>query len=172
MNEELRVARHAGTVGAATFFSRVMGLVREQAMAILFGAGMATDAFNVAFRIPNLLRDLFAEGAMSSAFVPTFTEYLHRRGEEEAWALGRQLMVTLASVLIALCAIGWLTAPWLVRAFAAGFASVPGKIELTVTLTRVMLPLLPLVALAAAAMGMLNACGRFAVPAKGAEKAG
>ena len=165
MSEELRVARNAGTVGAATLLSRVMGLVREQAMAILFGAGFATDAFNVAFRIPNLLRDLFAEGAMSSAFVPTFTEMLHRRGEEEAWAFGRQLMMTLGSVLFALCAIGWLAAPWLVRAFAAGFASVPGKIELTVLLTRVMLPMLPLVALAAAAMGMLNARGRFAVPA-------
>jgi len=97
VSEELRVARNAGTVGAATLLSRVMGLVREQAMAILFGAGFATDAFNVAFRIPNLLRDLFAEGAMSSAFVPTFTEMLHRRGEEEAWAFGRQLMMTLGS---------------------------------------------------------------------------
>src|SRR5438552_14683060 len=85
VSEELRVARHAGTVGAATLLSRLMGLVREQAMAILFGAGFATDAFNVAFRIPNLLRDLFAEGAMSSAFVPTFIEYLHRRSEDEAW---------------------------------------------------------------------------------------
>ena len=75
VSEERQVARHAGTVGAATFLSRVLGLVREQVMAVLFGAGFATDAFNVAFRIPNLLRDLFAEGAMSSAFVPTFTEY-------------------------------------------------------------------------------------------------
>ena len=165
MNEELRVARNAGLVGAATLLSRAMGLVREQAMAVLFGAGLATDAFNVAFRIPNLLRDLFAEGAMSSAFVPTFTEYLHRRGEEEAWAMGRQLMITLGAVLIALCAIGWIAAPALVRAFAAGFAAVPGKLDLTVTLTRVMLPMLPLVALAAAAMGMLNARGRFAIPA-------
>jgi putative peptidoglycan lipid II flippase len=163
--EELRVARHAGTVGAATLLSRVLGLAREQVMAVLFGAGFATDAFNVAFRIPNLLRDLFAEGAMSSAFVPTFTEVHQRRGEEEAWALGRQLMSTLLAVLLALCVIGWLTTPWLVRAFAAGFTKVPGKIELTVTLTRVMLPFLPAVALAAAAMGMLNARGKFAVPA-------
>ncbi|MBI1798930.1 MAG: murein biosynthesis integral membrane protein MurJ [Candidatus Eisenbacteria bacterium] len=165
MSEELKVARNAGTVGAATLISRVLGLVREQVMATLFGAGFATDAFNVAFRIPNLLRDLFAEGAMSSAFVPTFTETLHHRGEEEAWALGRQLMMTLAAVLIALCGIAWFTAPWLVRAFASGFAAVPGKLDLTVELTRVMLPLLPLVALAAAAMGMLNARGRFAIPA-------
>ena len=164
-DEELRVARHAGTVGAATLLSRVLGLAREQVMAILFGAGFATDAFNVAFRIPNLLRDLFAEGAMSSAFVPTFTEVHEHRGEAEAWALGRQLMSTLLAVLLGLCVIGWLTTPWLVRAFAAGFAKVPGKIELTVMLTRVMLPFLPAVALAAAAMGMLNARGRFAVPA-------
>ena len=159
------MARRAGTVGAATLLSRVLGLVREQVMATLFGAGLATDAFNVAFRIPNLLRDLFAEGAMSSAFVPTFTEYLEKRGEAEAWAFGRQLMVTLFSVLALLWLIGYVTAPWLVRAFAPGFASISGKLDLTVQLTRVMLPFLPSVALAAACMGMLNARGSFGVPA-------
>src|SRR5258705_445322 len=143
MSEERRVARDARTVGAATLLSRVLGLVREQVMASLFGAGLATDAFNVAFRIPNLLRDLFAEGAMSSAFVPTFTEYHHRQGEAEAWALGRQLMMTLALVLLAVCVIGGLFAGPLVRAFAAGFSAVPGKLELTIQLTRVMLPFLP-----------------------------
>jgi putative peptidoglycan lipid II flippase len=102
---------------------------------------------------------------MSSAFVPTFTGIQQQRGEAEAWKLGRQLMSTLLVVLLGLCVVGWLTTPWLVRAFAAGFAKVPGKIELTVLLTRVMLPFLPAVALAAAAMGMLNARGRFAVPA-------
>src|SRR2546426_4848268 len=112
-SEELRVARHAGTVGAATLLSRVLGLAREQVMASWFGAGFATDAFNVAFRIPNLLRDLFAEGAMSSAFVPTFTEYQQTRGRDQAWAFGRQLIVTLVAVLCALCAIGALGAPWL-----------------------------------------------------------
>src|SRR5213593_3480940 len=105
MSEDLRVARRAGVVGAATLLSRVLGLVREQVMAALFGAGFATDAFNVAFRIPNLLRDLFAEGAMSSAFVPIFTETHQRRGAEEAWALGRQLMVTLFLVLLAICVV-------------------------------------------------------------------
>src|SRR2546426_4568542 len=165
VSEERRMARRAGTVGAATLLSRVLGLVREQVMAGLFGAGLATDAFNVAFRIPNLLRDLFAEGAMSSAFVPTFTEVQQRRGEAEAWALGRQLMSTLLALLLALCVVGWLTTPWLVRAFAAGFAKIPGKLELTVTLTRVMLPFLPAGALAAAAMGVPNARGGFGVPA-------
>lgn len=134
-------------------------------MATLFGAGFATDAFNVAFRIPNLLRDLFAEGAMSSAFVPTFTEAREKRGIDDAWALGRQLMVGLTLVLVVLCAIGYVIAPWLVELYAPGFSSVPGKTDLTVLLTRVMLPFLPAVALAAVAMGMLNASGRFAVPA-------
>ncbi len=145
--------------------SRVLGLARDQVMAILFGAGFATDAFNVAFRIPNLLRDLFAEGAMSSAFVPTFTEYHRRQGDEAAWALGRQLMATLFTVLVVICAVGWVFAPQIVTLLAGGFAKVPGKLELTVTMTRVMLPFLPLVALAAAAMGMLNARGVFGIPA-------
>ncbi len=165
MSEELRVARRAGVVGAATMLSRVLGLVREQVMAGLFGAGLATDAFNVAFRIPNLLRDLFAEGAMSSAFVPTFTAVHQREGEREAWAFGRQLMIMLVIVLAVICAAGYVLAPWLVRLFAPGFVSNPGKVELTITLTRVMLPFLPAVALAAVAMGMLNARGSFAVPA-------
>ena len=165
MSEEGRVARNAGVVGAATLFSRVLGLIREQVMATLFGAGLATDAFNVAFRIPNLLRDLFAEGAMSSAFVPTFTEVSRREGDGPAWTLGRQLMVTLLLVLGAVVVIGWVTAPLLVHLYAPGFEAVPGKTDLTVLLTRVMLPFLPAVALAAVAMGMLNARGRFAVPA-------
>ncbi len=165
MNEEAIVARKAGKVGLATLLSRVLGLVREQVMATLFGAGLATDAFNVAFRIPNLLRDLFAEGAMSSAFVPTFTQALEKRGESEAWAFGRQLMMTLLAVLLVLCAVGWIAAPALVRLFAPGFGAIAGKLDLTVMLTRVMLPFLPAVALAAAAMGMLNARGVFGVPA-------
>ncbi len=163
--ETRQVARRAGTVGAATMLSRVLGLARDQIMAILFGAGLATDAFNVAFRIPNLLRDLFAEGAMSSAFVPTFTEYQRRQGDEPAWALGRQLMATLFVVLVVICAVGWIFAPQIVALLAGGFAKVPGKLELTVSMTRVMLPFLPLVALAAAAMGMLNARGVFGIPA-------
>ena len=165
MSEELRVARRAGVVGAATLLSRVLGLVREQVMAALFGAGLATDAFNVAFRIPNLLRDLFAEGAMSSAFVPTFTAIHQREGDRAAWTFGRRLLMALLIALTAICAVGALFAPQLVPLFAPGFAVVPGKLELTVLLTRVMLPFLPAVALAAAAMGMLNARGSFAVPA-------
>ncbi len=160
-----QVARHAGTVGAATLLSRVLGLLRDQVMAALFGAGFASDAFNTAFRIPNLLRDLFAEGAMSASFIPTFTEYDQKRSAGEAWALGRQLMMTLLAVLLVLCAVGWLFTPQFMSALAAGFARYPGKLELTGTLFRIMLPFLPFVALAAAAMGMLNARGVFGVPA-------
>ena len=123
-SEERSVARNAGTVGAATMLSRALGLVREQVMAGFFGAGFATDAFNVAFRIPNLLRDLFAEGAMSSAFVPSFTAVQQQRGADAAWAFGRQLIATLIVVLGLVCVAGWFAAPWLVAAFAPGFAAV------------------------------------------------
>jgi putative peptidoglycan lipid II flippase len=159
------VARHVGAVSAATFLSRVLGLLRDQVFAAWFGAGTAADAFNMAFRVPNLVRDLFAEGAMSASFVPTFTEWRERQGDEAAWALGRQLMSTLLAVLLALCALGWIFAPQLIALMAGGFAAVPGKLALTVTLTRIMLPFLPAVALAAAAMGMLNARGVFFLPA-------
>lgn len=145
--------------------SRILGLARDQIMATLFGAGTATDAFNVAFRIPNLLRDLFAEGAMSAAFVPTFTAWRKRLGDAAAWALGRQMMAWLAAVLLAVVVAGWFAAPALVQLLAGGFASVPGKLELTVQITRILLPFLPIVALAAVAMGMLNARDRFVAPA-------
>jgi putative peptidoglycan lipid II flippase len=159
------VTRNVGKVSAATFLSRVLGLLRDQVFAALFGAGTAADAFNMAFRVPNLLRDLFAEGAMSASFVPTFTQWREREGDEAAWELGRQLMATLLTVLLGLCALGWLFAPQLIGLLAGGFRAVPGKLELTVTLTRIMLPFLPAVALAAAAMGMLNARGVFFLPA-------
>ncbi len=159
------VARHVGKVSAATFLSRVLGLLRDQVFAALFGAGTAADAFNMAFRVPNLVRDLFAEGAMSASFVPTFTEWRSKQGDDAAWALGRQLMSTLLAVLLALCVLGWLLAPAIVGLMAGGFAAVPGKLDLTVLLTRIMLPFLPAMALSAAAMGMLNARGVFFLPA-------
>ena len=159
------VARQVGKVSAATFLSRVLGLLRDQVFAALFGAGTAADAFNMAFRVPNLVRDLFAEGAMSASFVPTFTEWREKQGDAAAWAMARQLMSTLLAVLLGLCALGYLFAPQLIALMAGGFSAVPGKLELTVMLTRVMLLFLPAVALAAAAMGMLNARGVFFVPA-------
>lgn len=144
--------------------SRVTGLVREMAMARFFGAGLAYDAFLLGFRIPNLTRDLFAEGALSSAFVPTFTQYL-QKGKKEAAELAH-LVATAQIVAVGLfCVLGMVLSPALVRLLAPGFAAVPGKFELAVEMTRVMFPFLLLVALAAQAMGILNACNRFGVPA-------
>ena len=145
--------------------SRVLGLVREQVFAFLFGAGVATDAFNVAFRIPNLLRDLFAEGAMSAAFVPTFTETLTQRGEKDAWWLANLVANALLVIVGGVVLAGMIGSDAIVRLYAPGFESVAGKLELTIRMTRIMMPFLLLVALASAAMGCLNARGRFFVPA-------
>ncbi len=159
------LARSAGLIGAATMTSRVLGVVREQVLAYLFGAGNAMDAFNVAFRIPNLVRDLFAEGAMSSAFVPTFTRTLTLQGREPAWRLGSHVVNALLVMTGLLIVLGIVFAGPLVQAFAGEYAHVPGKIELTVHLTRIMLPFLALVAVAAAVMGMLNSLHQFFIPA-------
>src|SRR5260370_36165709 len=159
-----RLARSAGVIGAATMTSRVLGVARETVLAALFGAGNDMDAFNVAFRIPNLLRDLFAEGAISAAFVPTFTRYLHR-GRDEAWRLGSLVINALAAATLACAGAGWIAAPALARAFAPEYALVPGKLELTALLIRIMLPFLSLIAIAVAMMGMLNALRRFFIPA-------
>lgn len=160
-----RLTRSAGVVGAATLTSRLLGLVRDQVLAALFGAGNAMDAFNVATRIPNLLRDLFAEGAMSAAFVPTFMRRLTNDGKAEAWRLGNQLLNALVTVTGALVLAGIVFAEPLVRLLAGSYATVPGKLELTVLLTRILLPFLSLVAVAAALMGMLNSLNRFFLPA-------
>jgi putative peptidoglycan lipid II flippase len=161
----VRLARSAGIIGLATMTSRVLGLVREQVLAFYFGAGDAMDAFRVAFRVPNLLRDLFAEGAMSAAFVPTFTRKLSEGGPDRAWRLGNSVLNGLAIVTGVFVLAGLVYAPAIVRVFAADFGTVPGKLEQTVQLARIVLPFLTLVAVAAALMGMLNALGHFFVPA-------
>jgi putative peptidoglycan lipid II flippase len=160
-----RLAKSAGIVGAATLTSRLLGLARDQVLAYLFGAGNAMDAFNVAYRIPNLMRDLFAEGAMSAAFVPTFTRRLTLHGKESAWHVGNQLINALLVVTGTLVVLGMLFADPLTHLLAGSYAEVPGKLELTVFLTRIMLPFLTLVAVAAAVMGMLNSLNRFLAPA-------
>jgi putative peptidoglycan lipid II flippase len=160
-----RLAHSAGLTGAATLVSRVLGLVRDQVLAAIFGAGNDMDAFIVAFRIPNLVRDLFAEGAMSAAFVPTFTRHLATHGRKEAWRLGNNVVNALLIVTTACVVLGMIFARPLVNFYAADFSAVPGKIELTVDLTRVMLPFLTMVAIASAAMGMLNSLHHYFVPA-------
>jgi putative peptidoglycan lipid II flippase len=160
-----QLARSAGIIGAATMGSRVLGLVRDQVLAYLFGAGDQMDAYNIAFRIPNLVRDLFAEGAMSAAFVPTFTRTLTMEGRERAWRLGNLVVNALLLATGLIVVAGMVSAVPITTAFASAYAEVPGKLELTVSLTRLMFPFLALVAVATALMGMLNALQRFFVPA-------
>ncbi|HXK10313.1 MAG TPA: murein biosynthesis integral membrane protein MurJ [Vicinamibacteria bacterium] len=164
-SEKARIARAASLVSAMTLVSRIFGLVREMAFASLVGAGYHSDAFRIGFRIPNLLRDLFAEGALSAAFVPTYARTQKEDGREAAFALANSVLTVLAvllgAVVVAAAALAW---P-IVSGLAPGFDDQPGKAALTVLLTRVMMPFLLLVSFAAVAMGMLNAEERFAVPA-------
>jgi putative peptidoglycan lipid II flippase len=152
-------------VSAATMLSRVLGLVRDQIFAALFGASMYADVFVAAFRIPNLLRDLFAEGVLSAAFVPTFAERLKSRGIADAVRLANVVIGAVLIVVGAITLVGVLAAPWIVELLAPGFGEVAGKTELTVFCTRLMFPFLPLVSLAAVAMGQLNAQERYGAPA-------
>ncbi|HXY75427.1 MAG TPA: murein biosynthesis integral membrane protein MurJ [Steroidobacteraceae bacterium] len=155
--------RAAGVIGLAVLLSRVLGLAREQIFAALFGGGRVMDAFTIAFRIPNLLRDLFAEGALSTAFVAVFTRTATLENDAAAWRLANKVATLTAVSLSAITVLGIVFAPWLVAVLAPGFD--PAKAALTVTLTRVMYPFILLVSLAALVMGLLNARNVFGVPA-------
>ena len=159
------ITRAAFSVGIAVSISRVLGLAREMVLARYFGAGLHTDAFNIAYRIPNLLRDLFAEGALSSAFIPTFIRRLTQAGKEQAWLLANRMLNGLLIILGALTLVFFFGAKLFVYALASGYASNPEKFQLTVQMTRIMSPFLLWISLAAVVMAMLNACGRFFVPA-------
>jgi putative peptidoglycan lipid II flippase len=163
MSERVSLLRSAGSISVATAMSRVLGLVREQVQSYYFGAGFVTDAFLAAFRIPNLLRDLFAEGALSSAFVPTFTAIKEHEGKEAAWRLANRLLTVLTVILAAVTLGIFLFAPWIMRVYAAGFP--PEKLQLAVTMTRILAPFLLAVAVASVAMGILNTYGTFFIPA-------
>jgi putative peptidoglycan lipid II flippase len=151
-------------MGVAVFLSRILGLVREQVFAAMFGASLATDAYQIAFRIPNLLRDLFAEGALSAALVPTFIRVQREEGKVRSWQVATRVFVVLFLVVSLLALLGMVFAEPLVALYAGAFRAVPGKFELTIRLTRIMMPFFPLVALAAAFMAILNALGRFFIP--------
>jgi putative peptidoglycan lipid II flippase len=153
----------AGIIGIAVMCSRLLGLAREQIFAALFGGGGAMDAFTAAFRIPNLLRDLFAEGALSTAFVTTFSKTVARGGDDAAWHLANKVATLTAVVLGVLCAAGMIFSAQLVAALAPGFD--PQKAALTAQLTRIMFPFILLVSLAALVMGMLNSKSVFGMPA-------
>ena len=159
------MTRAAGVISGATMMSRLLGLAREQVFAAQFGAGFAVDAFQVAFRIPNLLRDLFAEGAMSAAFVPTLTRTQQEKGPEAAMRLANLVINFLLVVISVLVVVGIFAAPWIVRVMAPGFGFIPGKLALTTLMTQIMMPFLLLVSLAAAVMGILNTRRVFFIPA-------
>jgi len=160
---ERSVAKSAGIVSAFVMISRIFGLVREQIFAAFFGAGFLKDAFAIAFRIPNLLRDLFAEGALSAAFVKVFTDYQTNVSEKEAWRLAALVFNLLAIFLSAIVILGIIFSPLIVSMMAPGFS--PEKAELTVWLTRIMFSFILFVSLSAVAMGVLNTKGNFAIPA-------
>jgi putative peptidoglycan lipid II flippase len=153
------------TVSGMTFVSRVLGFVRDAIIARIFGAGVATDAFFVAFRLPNLLRRLFAEGAFSQAFVPILAEYKNRRGEADTRLLVDHVSGVLALALFVVSALGVAAAPLIIYATAPGFVSDPQKYGITVDMLRITFPYILFISLTAFAGGILNTHSRFAVPA-------
>ncbi len=155
--------RAAGVIGLAVMCSRLLGLAREQIFAALFGGGATMDAFTTAFRIPNLLRDLFAEGALSTAFVTVFSKTIARDGDAAAWRLANKVATLTILSLGALCVAGAIWSHELVRLLAPGFDA--EKTRLTAHLTRIMFPFILMVSLAALVMGMLNARNVFGMPA-------
>lgn len=163
--EREEVSQAAGTVGFFTLLSRILGLVRDMVVARFFGAGLVTDAFFVAFRIPNLLRRLFAEGSLTIAFIPVFTEYLTQETKEEAFQLAKVVLTILSIMLVIATVLGILFAPWIVRIQAFGFGSSGIRYDLTVLLTRITFPYIFLISLVAFFMGVLNSLRHFAAPA-------
>ncbi len=160
-----KIAKSAGVVGIAIMCSRLLGLVREQIFAGLFGAGFAYDSFVVAFRIPNLLRDLFGEGALSAAFVTVFSAYDSKKSQQETWQLAANVLTFFLVTLSLLVLLAIYCAGPIVTLLASGFAEVGGKIALTEKLTRIMLPFMVFISLSAVVMGMLNTRGKFFIPA-------
>jgi len=165
MSEKRNIARAAGILGSATMVSRVMGMVRDMVVSRLFGAGLATDAFFAAFQIPNMLRRFFAEGALTSAFVPTFSATLNQRGEDDARELANICFTMLTIVMAAITLAGIIFSPWIVGLMFPGFKAVPGKFELTVLLNRLMFPYIFFISLVALCMGILNTLRHFFTPA-------
>ncbi len=161
----MNLLRALVTVSGMTLVSRVFGFVRDAVIARVFGAGLYTDAFFVAFRLPNLLRRVFAEGAFSQAFVPILAEYKTRRGEAEAHDLVDHVTSLLALALFVVTALGIVCAPLIIYVSAPGFAAVPAKFDLTVELLRVTFPYILFISLTSLAGGILNTYGRFAIPA-------
>jgi len=165
MSEKRNIARAAGILGSATVLSRIMGMVRDIVVSRLFGAGLATDAFFAAFQIPNMLRRFFAEGALTAAFVPTFSATLTRQGDEKARELANTCFTLLTIVMAFITLAGILFSPVIVGLMFPGFKAEPGKFELTILLNRLMFPYIFFISLVALCMGILNTLRHFFTPA-------
>lgn len=165
ISENDRVTKAAGVVGSATLLSRIFGFIRDVVIAWFFGAGLSSDAFFVAFRIPNLLRRLFAEGSLSVAFIPVFTEYITTQGKENAFEMARSAIRLLSVLLVVVSVAGILLSPLIIRVIAPGFVDSPQKLSLTIFLTRIMFPYIFFIGMVALSMGILNVLGHFAAPA-------
>ena len=165
MSEKKNIARAAGILGSATVLSRIMGMVRDIVVSRLFGAGLATDAFFAAFQIPNMLRRFFAEGALTAAFVPTFSATLRQDGDEKARELANICFTLLTIVMATVTLAGILFSPLIVGLMFPGFKAVTGKLELAVLLNRLMFPYIFFISLVALCMGILNTLRHFFTPA-------
>jgi len=164
MGMKNKIAGATLVMAVATALSRVAGLIRDIIVARLFGAGFATDAFFVAFTIPNLLRRFFGEGSLTAAFVPTFSEVFHQRGEEEAQQLANRCVTLLVLMMLVLVALGIIFSPWVVTGIGYGFGQVAGKLQLTDHLNRIMFPYIGLVSVLALLTGILNVRGHYFLP--------
>ncbi len=161
----MNLLKALAAVSSMTLLSRILGFVRDALIARVFGAGLLTDAFFVAFKIPNLLRRLFAEGAFSQAFVPILAEYKNRKGHDATQTLVNQVSTALTLVLVVVALLGIVGAPWVAYISAPGFQDEPGKFALTVTLLRITFPYIIFISLVALAAGILNTHSKFSVPA-------
>ena len=160
-----KIALSASTVSLITMLSRILGYARDAISAALLGVSYVSDAFFVAFRIPNMLRNLLAEGALSSAFVPVFTEYLEKKDKRDVWLLVSNVMTVLSIILVLITFFGILFAPFIVKIIAPGFIKDTQKFELTVNLTQWLFPFIFLISIAALFMGILNSLKKFSIPA-------
>lgn len=165
MKKEGKITRSVAGVSVSTLASRILGYLRDMLIANFFGAGLVADAFFVAYRIPNLLRRLLGEGALSASFIPVFTEYLTTKPKEEAQRLVRISGLLLLAILSILTILGIVFAPIIVRVIAPGFIKDPEKLSLTITLTRILFPFMIAIGMAALALGILNSLHRFIIPA-------
>lgn len=167
MEKKRSIIKSTGIISLATNLSRILGLIRDIVIARLFGTGIFAQAFVVAFRIPNTLRDLVGEGATNAAFVPVLTEYRTIKQEKDYWEVARVLLNILFLTLSTLAIVGVLASPLIVRLIAPGFIKEPEKLQVTITLTRVLFPYILLIGLSAYGMGVLNSLRHFATPAFG-----